>query len=52
MNSAFSYNKLLNNVKASLSRLGVEYVDVFTQPFAASRESVLNEPVMRAMEAL
>jgi len=52
MNSAFSYNKLLNNVKASLSRLGVEYVDIFTQPFTASRESVLNEPVMRAMEAL
>ncbi|HUX57260.1 MAG TPA: aldo/keto reductase [Bacteroidales bacterium] len=52
MNSAFTYDKLLKNVKESLSRLGVNYVDIFTQPFAATRESVFHEPVIKAMEAL
>jgi predicted aldo/keto reductase-like oxidoreductase len=52
MNSAFTYNKLMNNVKASLSRLGIKYIDIFMQPFAATRQSVFHEPVMRAMEAL
>jgi len=52
MNSAFSYKKLLKSFKSSLSSLGVDYVDFFMQPFAATRESVFHEPVMRAMEAL
>jgi len=52
MNNSFSYDKLLNNVKGSLARLGVGYIDIFTQPFAASRNSVFHEPVMRAMELL
>ena len=52
MNSSFSYKKLLENAKKSLSRLGVRYVDIFMQPFAATRDSVFHEPVMRAMEDL
>jgi predicted aldo/keto reductase-like oxidoreductase len=52
MNSAFSYDKLLKSARSSLSELGVEYVDIFMQPFTATRESVFNEPAMKAMEAL
>jgi predicted aldo/keto reductase-like oxidoreductase len=52
MNSSFRYNKLLKSFRLSLSRLGVEYADIFVQPFAATRESVFHEPVLRAMEAL
>jgi predicted aldo/keto reductase-like oxidoreductase len=52
MNSAFSYDKLLKSARSSLSALGVEYVDIFMQPFTATRESVLNLPAMKAMEAL
>lgn len=52
INSGFSYEKLLKSVKISLASLGVEYADILTQPFAATRESVLNESVLRAMENL
>jgi predicted aldo/keto reductase-like oxidoreductase len=51
MNSSFRYKKLLNRFRSSLSGLGVEYVDIFVQPFAATRESVFHEPAMKAMEA-
>jgi len=34
----------------SLQRLGVDYVDIFILPFAAKRESVFFEPLLRAME--
>lgn len=52
VNSAFSHGKLLKNLKESLSRLNLEYVDIFMQPFAASRESVFHDKVLKSMEAL
>lgn len=52
LNSAFNHDLFMQTVKGSLSRLGVDYVDIFMQPFAAKRESVLYEPVLRSMETL
>jgi predicted aldo/keto reductase-like oxidoreductase len=52
LNSEFNQDLLLRNVEASLSRLGLEYVDIFTQPFTARRESVFHEPALKAMESL
>ncbi len=52
LNSDFSQDLLLKNVEASLSRLGLEYVDIFTQPFAARRKSVFHERAMKALETL
>jgi predicted aldo/keto reductase-like oxidoreductase len=48
----FSRDELLKRAEGSLKRLGVEYVDFFTQPFAARRESVIHDQALRAMEAL
>jgi len=37
--------------EGSLKRLDVDYVDIFSLPFAAKKESVMFEPVMKSMEA-
>jgi predicted aldo/keto reductase-like oxidoreductase len=50
VNSSFTHNWYIERVHASLERLGVEYVDILIQPFAASRESVFNETVVKAMK--
>ena len=48
----FRQDELLKRARASLKRLGVEYLDFFTQPFAARRESVIHDQALRAMETL
>ena len=50
--SEFNHKSYMERVDASLSRLEVDYVDIFIQPFAARRESVFHEPAVKAMEAI
>lgn len=38
--------------EGSLKRMDVDYVDIFNLPFAAKKESVLFEPVMKSMEKI
>ncbi len=42
----------INKLEESLQRMGVDYVDIFILPFAAKRESVFFEPLLKAMEKL
>jgi len=39
-------------LEASLERLGVEYVDILLLPFAAKKESVFFEPLLKGMEQI
>jgi predicted aldo/keto reductase-like oxidoreductase len=48
----FNEKEFLESVDRSLERLQVDYVDIFTQPFAATRESLYYEPARKAMEAV
>ena len=43
---------LLEHTCSSLERLQVDYVDILILPFTARRESVLFEPLLKAMEKL
>jgi len=52
LNSAFNHDFFIQSVKGTLSRLGVDYVDIFMQPFAAKRESIIYEPALRSMETI
>ena len=38
--------------EGSLKRMNLDYVDIFTLPFAAKRESVFFEPLLKAMETV
>ncbi|UCG27927.1 MAG: aldo/keto reductase [Bacteroidales bacterium] len=49
-NSGFDPKVYMQRVDNSLERLEVDYVDIFIQPFAATRESVFHEPARKAME--
>ena len=49
---SFDPKAFLQRVDESLKRLEVDYVDIFIQPFAATRESVFSEPVRKAMETV
>lgn len=42
----------LEKCNGSLKRLGVECIDIFLLPFAARRESVFFEPLLKAMELI
>jgi predicted aldo/keto reductase-like oxidoreductase len=46
----FDPNTYMQRVDESLKRLQVDYVDIFIQPFAATRESLYHEPIRKAME--
>jgi len=39
-----------SDIEASMKRLGVDYLDILFLPFAAKRESVFFEPLLRVME--
>jgi predicted aldo/keto reductase-like oxidoreductase len=39
-----------NDIEGSMTRLGVDYLDILFLPFAAKRESVFFEPLLRVME--
>jgi len=52
LNDAFTYDGYLKKVQGSLSRLGIEYLDILIQPFASKRESVFHEPMLKATELL
>jgi len=47
-----TYEALMQTAGESLKRFGMEYVDIMLLPFAAKRESVFFEPLLRAMEDL
>lgn len=49
---SFDPKALMQRLDESLKRLEVDYVDIFIQPFAATRESVFHEPIRKAMEAI
>lgn len=42
--------KFEKDFEGSLKRLDVDYIDIFYLPFAAKKESVLFEPLMKSME--
>ena len=42
--------KFRGEMEESLKHMGLDYVDIFFLPFAARRESVFYEPLMRVME--
>lgn len=46
------YDSLIKKVDDSLKRLGVDHVDFLLLPFAAKRESVFFEPLLKAMQDL
>jgi predicted aldo/keto reductase-like oxidoreductase len=48
----FDTKAFLQRVDESLKRLEVDYVDIFIQPFAATRESVFHKPVWKTMETI
>lgn len=52
LNNTFTLDGYLKRVKGSLSRLGIDYIDILIQSFAAKRESVIHEPLLKAMEYL
>jgi predicted aldo/keto reductase-like oxidoreductase len=41
--------KFLNDFEGSLKRMDIDYVDIFYLPFAGRKESVMFEPLMKAM---
>ena len=43
-------SKFEKDFEGSLKRMDVDYVDIFYLPFAAKKESVMFEPLMKAME--
>lgn len=48
---AANSEEFLESANKSLRRLQVEYVDIFLLPYAARRESVFFEPLLKAMES-
>jgi predicted aldo/keto reductase-like oxidoreductase len=44
--------KFEKDFEGSLKRMDVDYVDIFYLPFAAKKESVMFEPVMKSMEKI
>jgi predicted aldo/keto reductase-like oxidoreductase len=49
---SFDSKAFMQAVDGSLKRLEVDYVDIFTQPFAATKESVFYGPARKAMETV
>lgn len=49
---SFDHSAFMQRVDGSLKRLQVDYVDIFIQPFAATRESVFYEPIRKTMETI
>jgi predicted aldo/keto reductase-like oxidoreductase len=45
-------DSFVTKLEESLKRMGVDYLDIFILPFAAKRESVFFEPLLRAMEKI
>jgi len=45
-------DKFEKDFESSLKRMDVDYVDIFYLPFAAKRESVMFEPLMKSMEKI
>lgn len=48
----FDAKAFLHRVDESLKRLEVDHVDIFIQPFAATKESVFYKPVRETMETI
>ncbi len=42
----------IKSCENSLKNLGLDYIDIFLLPFAAKRESVFYEPLLKAMESI
>ena len=48
----FNANTYIKKADESLKRFGLNYVDIFLFPYAARKETVTNEEVLKAMEQL
>lgn len=48
----FNVESYLRKAEESLKRFGLTYVDIFLFPYAAKREMVLNEGVLKALDTL
>jgi diketogulonate reductase-like aldo/keto reductase len=49
-NDTFNTDDYFRKAEASLSRIGLDYVDIFLFPFAGKRESLLHEPLLRSWQ--
>jgi len=49
---SFDSAAYLKKAEGSLSRFGLDYVDIFLFPYAGKKETVLNEGVLKALEQL
>ncbi len=50
--SGFDPDAYIRKAEACLTRFGLDYVDFFLFPFAAKRESLLHEPLLKALGKL
>lgn len=48
----FNVDAYIRKAEASLSRFGLDYVDIFMFPFAGKRESLMYEPLLKALAKL
>jgi predicted aldo/keto reductase-like oxidoreductase len=51
-NASFDVDAYIRKAEASLSRFGIDYVDFFMFPFAGKRESLMYEPLLKALAKL
>jgi len=49
---AFDADAYIQKAEGSLKRFGLDYVDIFLFPYAAKKETVMNEGVLKALEQL
>ena len=52
LTKALNVDAYIKKAEASLSRFGLDYVDIFLFPYAGKRNVILNEPLLKAMGEL
>ncbi len=52
LNDKFSASAYMKKAEGSLRRFGLDHIDIILFPFAAKRETVCNEEILRTMEQL
>jgi predicted aldo/keto reductase-like oxidoreductase len=50
--SPLDIDAYIRKAEASLKRFGLDYVDIFLFPYAGKKESLMHEPLLRAMQKL
>jgi predicted aldo/keto reductase-like oxidoreductase len=51
-NASFDVDSYIRKAESSLSRFGLDYVDILMFPFAGKRESLMYEPLLKALTKL